>query len=123
MKKLKFDFLILIFVLFVAALFYIVPRLNGNVAEEVIILSDKMIIGSYPLTEDVTVPIKGPDGGYNLLMIQNGVAQISDADCPDQLCVKQSPISSNHESIICLPHKLVIKISSGKDSGIDAVTN
>ncbi len=34
------------------------------------------------------------------------------ADCPDKLCVKQGKISKSGESIICLPHKVVVKISA-----------
>ena len=59
---------------------------------------------------------------YNLLMISDGTAFVSDADCPDKLCVKQRAISRNGESIICLPHKLVIRIVAKEESRLDAVT-
>ncbi len=123
MKKFKFDFIVILIVIVIAASFYFIPKISNDSLGDVVVIQDKQIIGSYSLKEDRTVPIKGLNDGYNLLMIQNGTARICDANCPDMLCVKQKHISRNHESIICLPHKLVIQISSGKESGIDAVTN
>ena len=43
------------------------------------------------------------------------------ADCPDQVCVRHSAISRNGESIICLPHEVVVSIEDGESSGADAV--
>ncbi len=45
------------------------------------------------------------------------------ADCPDQLCVNQKPVSKNHESIICLPNRVVVEVESKEESEYDAVTN
>ena len=81
---------------------------------------DGQEIGTYPLEKEQTISIPYGEDGYNLLFISNGEASISDADCPDGLCVRQRAISHNGESIICLPHKLVIQISAGKEKELDA---
>lgn len=78
-------------------------------------------IGRYMLDEDNIYII--PYGeGYNLLMISNGEAYVSDADCPDGLCIRQRAISKGGESIICLPHKLVIQVVSKEEGELDTVT-
>ncbi len=46
----------------------------------------------------------------NVLVIKDGTAFIKSADCPDKICVHHSPISKVGETIICLPHKLVVEI-------------
>lgn len=46
----------------------------------------------------------------NTLVIDNHEADMQFAECPDQLCVKHSPISGMDESIICLPNKVVVTI-------------
>ena len=46
-----------------------------------------------------------------------------DADCPDQLCVKQKKISLKNETIVCLPNKVVIEIEGADSSQLDAVAN
>ena len=74
----------------------------------------------YALSEDRTVRIEG-EGGYNLLVIEGGEVYLSEADCPTQLCVKTGKIRYAGQSIVCLPHKLAVRIKGGA-SGLDAVT-
>ena len=74
--------------------------------------------GTYSLAEDQTIEI---NGGTNTLVIENGSASMEKADCPDQVCVRHSAISRNGESIICLPHEVVVSIEDGESSGADAV--
>lgn len=50
---------------------------------------------------------------YNIIRIENGRVRILDADCPDKLCVKTGWIDQAGQSVICLPHKLIIKIQGG----------
>ena len=95
---------------------------NQNGADTVFVIQDGKQVGAYPLEEDKIVIVTWGEDEYNLLMISDGTAFMSDADCPDKLCVKQNPISGNGESIICLPHKLVIRIAAKEESKLDAVT-
>lgn len=53
---------------------------------------------------------------YNLISVTDGKVTVEAADCSDQICVHHKPISSKGESIICLPHRLVVEIDSGEDS-------
>ena len=71
---------------------------------------DGKTLTALPLSEDTeyAIPL---DSGKNTLVIENGKAYISFADCPDKICVNHRPISYDGESIICLPHKLVVSIS------------
>ena len=57
----------------------------------------------------------------NLLQISKGEATVIFADCPDQHCAAHRPISQSGETIICLPHKLVITVCSGKERELDAI--
>jgi hypothetical protein len=49
-------------------------------------------------------------GEYNLIRVEKGRIRVIEASCPDQIDVKQGWISNAHQSIICLPHRLVIRI-------------
>lgn len=77
-------------------------------------------IARYVLSEDRTERIEG-EGGYNTLVIEGGQAWLSEADCPNQLCVKTGKIRYAGQSIVCLPHKLAVRITGGA-SPLDAVT-
>lgn len=98
----------------------IVQRENGAYAQ---ISVDGKIIGNYSLAEDKTFTIEIENNHYNKVMIKQGEIYISEADCPDLLCVKQGAVHKNAQTIICLPHKLAITVFSDDISEIDAVTN
>ena len=94
---------------------------KGSRGGIVVVQVDGKKTASYPLDRDRDVMIRVPGGGYNHLMIRDGSCYLSDADCPDQLCVKQGKIGKSGQSIICLPHRLVITVWKGEKSGVDTV--
>ena len=51
--------------------------------------------------------------GTNTVLVEPGRIRIAEADCPDQVCVKQGWISGGAVPIICLPHRLTIEIVDG----------
>lgn len=87
----------------------------------VTVYQEKEKLASYPLVKDDEVDLFSADGGVNRLIIRSGQAWIESADCPDGLCVKQGRIDREGQSVICLPHKLVITIEGGEAAGVDAV--
>ena len=68
--------------------------------------------GTYPLSEDAEVEIRTGKNGeqLNRLVIKDGVAYVETATCPDGICAAHKPISRDGESIICLPHKVVVAV-------------
>ncbi len=106
------DFIfIAVLLLVVSALglgFYLL-RGEGNT---VVVTVDKKEFGRYPLSEDAVVEIRtGTDKEeLNLLVIKDGKAHVETATCPDGICAGHKPISREGESIVCLPHKVVITI-------------
>lgn len=79
--------------------------------------------GRYPLDQDREERIELPDGSYNIMVIEDGTVDVSDASCPDRICVNHKKISKRNESIICLPNRVVVQIENGEDAGLDAVVN
>lgn len=86
------------------------------------VTQDGKIIGTWPLKENTSLTFAGEAGGSNTLVIEDGTAYMSDADCPDKLCMHQKAVSGKGESIICLPHRLVIEVTAGKTNETDAIT-
>lgn len=60
-----------------------------------------------------TVTIKN-ELGENIVEIKNGGAVMLDADCHDKVCVKSGFIDQPGQTIVCLPHKLVVEIKGEK---------
>ena len=79
--------------------------------------------GRYSLATDRIEKIELPDGSYNMLEIKDGKADITEASCPDGICVNHRAVSKQSQSIVCLPNKVVVEIESGEEAELDAVTN
>lgn len=72
--------------------------------------------GTYELKGDAqTIPIKIAGTVTNTLVIQDGKADMTQAICPDLLCVHQKAISAPGETIVCLPHKIVVEVIGGEE--------
>lgn len=85
-----------------------------------IVMVDGQIYRTLNLNENVELEIEGVDGGKNILVIEDGNAYMKDADCPDKVCVHQGKISRSNETIVCLPHKVVVVIQAETDE-VDAI--
>ena len=70
-------------------------------------------------TQNGTYPL---NGGTNTLVIENGAAWLSHANCPDELCVKQGKISHNGQVITCLPNKLTVTVYGAAQNDVDLVS-
>lgn len=93
-------------------------RQAGGVAQ---VRIDGETVMELPLSQDARVELGEPGHG-NLLIIENGTARVERADCPDQVCVRQGAVRYNGESIVCLPHRLIVSIEGGVENGVDGST-
>ena len=73
------------------------------------------IYDTYDLAENQEISLD-MDGGHNQFQIKDGVVSMMEADCPDQYCVKHAPIDKVNETIVCLPHKVVLEITEGEEA-------
>ncbi|RYL92430.1 NusG domain II-containing protein [Sporolactobacillus sp. Y61] len=66
--------------------------------------------------ENQIFDIHTKDGGVNTIQVRNNRIRIKSANCPDQVCVRTGYISKPGETIVCIPHKVVIEIQSEKSA-------
>ena len=86
----------------------------------VVIEVDGEVYADYDMDEvKGIVPISTPNGGENRLWVQEDLVFMDDANCPDQTCVKQGVIKDGTVPIVCLPHKVIVRIEGG-ESAFDA---
>jgi hypothetical protein len=120
MKLKKADIVLVLALLLVAAaagLFMLAARDAG--AEAVVVQDGKEIL-RLPLNEDTEEVItRGEDS--NTVVIRGGTARVTEANCPDKVCVHTGEIRYEGQTIVCLPHKLVVKIVGGDNQDVDAV--
>lgn len=124
-KQKRRNDIILIIVLLAASLFLLIMQnIFSKDGAKVVVFLDGEILSEFSLEDELygddSLRIETTDG-YNILEVKNGAASIICADCPDGLCVKQKAISKQGESLICLPHKLVIVVEGAEGNDIDTI--
>lgn len=92
---------------------YVSIQVDGEEIKKIVF--DKSIIGK-------TIPIES-EYGYNLIEIGDEKVRVIEADCPDQLDVKQGYISRVGEVIVCLPNRLVIEIKGVAEGEVDYISH
>lgn len=105
----KADIILLVIIIAACLGFIVILKHNSNPGLSVRIMVDGELINSFNINDDVKSKVI-TNTGENIVIIKNGEVYVSEADCPDKICVNHKPISDVGETIICLPHKLVIEI-------------
>ena len=104
----------------------IAAKMGREQGSQVIVFQDGVEQGRYLLSEEQEVEIafnQESQEGKNILRIRDGSADMIYADCPDQLCVNQKEIDKVGETIVCLPHKIVVELEGEKQSDFDSIAN
>lgn len=110
-------FVILVLCIITYIVIQFVVKKDGSM---VIIKVDGQIRHELRLNEDTEVTVQGYQGGNNVMIIKDGWVSMTEADCPDKLCVNMGKISRTGETIVCLPHRVVVEIY-GTALGVDSV--
>lgn len=113
---------VLILVIIAVASFVCIRFFVEDEGKYVKVYVNEKLTKTFDLTKDREYFIE-TKFGYNLLIIKNERARILDADCPNKICVNKGYISKNGESIICLPHHVVVTVESSEDNNVDAVAD
>ena len=71
------------------------------------------------VTAEYTIQIGGEI--TNTVTVGSGRICISDATCPDHVCVRQGWITNEIVPIVCLPNKVIIQIEGASITDIDAI--
>lgn len=78
-----------------------------------ILLTDKTNRETFTINTDL---------GTNIVVIENGEVAIIQADCQDDLCVKDGFIKNPGEMVVCLPNKVVVEIKGQSTSQVDELS-
>lgn len=135
------DLYLALVLLILAGMAFGYMKLHGRRGKTVTVTVNGEIYGAYPLDWDKEIIIKpgaGTESGgndtmknpargdtwKNILVIRDGYADMTEADCRDRICVEHKPISRTGETIVCLPHKIVVEITdeeAGDNAEFDVI--
>ena len=117
-KTLTADLAVILGLLLLAGILYLLLNVNRPEGGVAVVRVNGVVTERHPLNVDGTFPL---NGGSNILVIQDGQAWLSEADCPDKLCVKQGRIHYSGQVITCLPNRLTVTVEGGESDGVDLV--
>jgi Uncharacterized protein conserved in bacteria len=89
-----------------------VLRINGEEVKRFSLISGK---------KSYTYRYEDEHGDYNVIEVAGDKIRITEADCGDQVCVRRGWAEKNGDTIVCLPHKLVIEIQDQAGGGDDGL--
>ena len=95
-------------------------KASGRIAEVVQVGVVVRTIDLDRVTSAYSFVVESPDGGSNTVSVEPGRIRVSEADCPDRICVEHGWLVDQAAPVVCLPHRMVIRLWSGEDSA-DAI--
>ena len=115
-KKVKNDLILVGAILSLSLIGFFIFKLtmkDGNLVSVSINGDEKY---KYSITDNLETDIitGDDDENTNTLVIKDGEVYIKNANCPDKICVGHRPISKDGETIVCLPHKVVVSVTEEK---------
>ncbi|GFH40080.1 NusG domain II-containing protein [Lactococcus insecticola] len=81
------------------------------------------VIKTFNLSKNSSYRYKAKDGDINDIAVKNGKIGIVYANCDDQICVRKGFIDKVGQTIVCLPHKLVIEVMTSSNKPEDNKDN
>ena len=105
----KNDLKLIGVILIIAVIGFFTFKLTAKNGSTVKVIINGQTKEEYSLNEDIKTVISNGKG-KNTLVIKDGFAYIESADCPDKICVSHRKISKSGETVVCLPHKVVIEV-------------
>ena len=92
-----------------------IMRNTGRTDPCAAVYSGGELVAYLPLDEDAELRVECA-GGYNLVRVEGGAVCVAEADCPDGVCVSTGRISGGAVPIVCLPHRLEVRVVNGSDA-------
>ena len=110
----KKDIILIAAVLAISLISLAAIKMTQKDGKEVIVTVDGKEVYKTSIKKDQIYQIPEEDGKVTM----------KKADCKDQICADHKAIEKSGETIVCLPHKVVIEIRSedGKEQELDGVT-
>ena len=106
---------------FCIAFFFLFPKSGANIVG---IYQDGELVKTIDLAavdEPYTLTFER-GGSTNTVSVARGTICVSDADCPDGICVSHGELKTAASPIVCLPNRLVIKfIGRTANGGVDVI--
>lgn len=109
--KKRNEFYLLCGILALAVVFFAGYRyVNRGEASVAVVSADGQTIRELPLSRDADIIVEGKGGGTNRVIIKDGAVSITEASCPDLICIREGKKKEKGDVITCLPNRIIVTI-------------
>lgn len=115
----KSDFKLIIIVIFIIVTIFLIRFLTTSKGNTVLVYYDNKLVLEKDLNIDNTYTVEGYLGEV-VIEVKNKKVRVVKENSPKHICSKEGYIKDSSKPLICLPNKIVIKISD-KDNDVDGV--
>lgn len=119
----KNDLKLIIIILAIAIItFFMIAIIDKESNKQALVYYDNNLVLTIDLNnkEQTEYIVEGYNGPVKIVA-DNGKVKVEEEDSPLHLCSKQGFIEKSYETIVCLPNKIVIKISDKEQNNLDTV--
>lgn len=104
----RLDIAVILLILVLSIAFVLFGFLKDNGKKAVVSVDGETVL-ELSLKNEAEHKVK-TETGFNTVVVENGSVFVSTADCKDSVCINRGKINKKGESIVCLPHKLIVEI-------------
>lgn len=120
------DWIIILIIAVAAGCVYLFTRLSSQTAESEVMQANIYFDGDLyesVFLDDTQDIVIDTEYGHNVVRVENGMVVMSEADCPDGLCLQSGGIDSVYQNIVCLPNKVHVEIIGGEEEAqVDVIS-
>ena len=115
MKKHKKELILILAILAAAAVGFFINYQNSRRPAVLVEVSvDGAAIASYDLNVKSGYNHRGLSGRHQSPDHSGRRSRISEATCPDKVCIHQGRITMNGELLVCLPNRVIVTITESQ---------
>jgi len=113
MKKRDIGIIIIVLAIALIGIYFTQLKKQPQTETKLVISAMGEVYKEIPLTKETSeVFTVETDLGLNKVKIKDGIIKMYEADCPDQICVHNTPIDEVGQMIVCLPNQVIVEVVS-----------
>lgn len=105
----KGDIILSVGIIVLAVILFFGFFLFKTEGKQVVITVDGEVFGTYSISTDREIEVK-TERGVNIVAIYDGKVSVTAADCPDKYCVNHVAVNETGETVVCLPHRMIVEV-------------
>ena len=110
------DFILIILLMIASFSPFLLLRGNQQPGQIAQLRVNSQVVKTFDLRKDQTYTYRDQaHDDINKIEVRDGQIAIVYANCGDQICVRKGYIGKTGQTIVCLPHRLVIEIMGATD--------